>query len=444
MKISIISREPRSYTTERLRRAARERGHRCRVLDPTLFSVFLDENGPRIYYGEEPAPEMDAVIPRIGASITHYGTTVVRQFEQLGILVINPSNAILDSRDKFRSLQILSRHKIGIPATTLVRGRGDTQHAIERVGGAPVIIKVLEGAQGVGVILAETQEMAKAVLDTLTARQSVLVQKFIRESRGRDVRALVVNGKLIAAMRRVAQDSEFRSNIHRGGRGEAVELSSEYQKTALAAAQVLGLRVAGVDMLESDEGPQVIEVNSSPGLEGIEAITGVDCAGAIIHAVEEEAPFPQFDLRQRLTATYGVAVVEMRVTRTSSLAGKEVGSPELRGRNVAVLQLSRAGGEVETNPPLERKLRPGDRLLCYGPTTALREFLPTRWRRLIPKESRRLNEAKEEARQAVESVPPSEPSRISLADQAASREEAGGIAQETNQERVSALKQKPC
>lgn len=386
MKIAILSREPRSYTTDRIKNAARARGHRCRVLDPTRFSVFLDESGPSLFYGEESAPEMDAVIPRIGASITHYGTTVVRQFEQLGTMVVNPSNAILDSRDKFRSLQILSRHKIGIPATTLVRGRGDMQHAIERVGGAPVIIKVLEGAQGVGVILAETEDTAKAVLETLTARQAVLVQKFIRESKGRDVRALIVNGKLVAAMRRVAQGQEFRSNMHRGGRAEKVELTPLYQKTAIAAAQVLGLRVAGVDMLESEEGPMVMEVNSSPGLEGIEAATGVDCAEAIIAAVEAEAPFPQFDLRQRLTATHGVAVVEMRVTRTSSLAGKEVGSEELRGRNIAVLQLTRAGGEVETNPPLDRKLKPGDRALCYGPTQNLREFLPTRWRRLIPKE----------------------------------------------------------
>ncbi len=388
MKIAILSREPRSYTTTRLRKTARDRGHRVHVLDPTLFSVFLDGGGPRIFYGEEPAPEMDAVIPRIGASITHYGTTVVRQFEQLGTLVLNNSNSILDSRDKFRSLQILSRHKIGIPKTTLVRGRGDTVHAIERVGGAPVIIKVLEGAQGVGVILAETEAMAKAVLETLTARQAVLVQSFVRESRGRDVRALVVNGKLVASIRRVAQDREFRSNLHRGGRAEAIELPAAYQKTAVAAAQVLGLRVAGVDMLESDDGPKVIEVNSSPGLEGIETATGIDCAGAIIAACEYEAPFPQFDLRLRLTATHGFAVVEMRITRTSSMAGKEVGSAEFRQQNVVVLQLTRGGGEVETNPPADRKLRPGDRLLCYGPTSALRELLPVRWRRLIPKEKR--------------------------------------------------------
>ncbi|HSC87293.1 MAG TPA: RimK family alpha-L-glutamate ligase [Polyangiaceae bacterium] len=388
MKIAILSREPRSYTTEKLRKTARDRGHRVRILDPTLFSVFLDESGPRIFYGEEPAPEMDAVIPRIGASITHYGTTVVRQFEQMGTLVLNTSNAILDSRDKFRSLQILSRHKIGIPATTLVRGRGDTVHAIERVGGAPVIIKVLEGAQGVGVILAETEAMAKAVLETLTARQAVLVQSFVRESRGRDVRALVVNGKLIAAMRRVASEREFRSNLHRGGRAEAIELPPAYQKTAVAAAQVLGLRVAGVDMLESDEGPKVIEVNSSPGLEGIESATGIDCAAAIIAACEYEAPFPQFDLRQRLTATHGFAVVEMRITRTSGMVGKELGATEFRANNVVVLQLTRAGGEVETNPPADRKLRPGDRLLCYGPTGTLRELLPVRWRRLIPKEKR--------------------------------------------------------
>lgn len=401
MRIAILSREPKSYTTTRLRDAAKAKGHRVRVLDPTLFSVFLDESGPHLYYGDEDAPEVDAVIPRIGASITHYGTTVVRQFEQMGVMVLNPSTAILDSRDKFRSLQILSRHKIRIPATTLVRGRGDVQHAIERVGGAPVIIKVLEGAQGVGVILAETEKVANAVLETLTAKQSVLVQRFVAESRGRDVRALVVNGKVMAAMRRVAQDSEFRSNIHRGGRAEPLVLSPDYEKAALAAAQVLGLRVAGVDMLESRDGPLVMEVNSSPGLEGIESASKLDLAGAVIAAIEEEAPFPQFDLRQRLTATQGFTVVEMRVTRTSTLAGEEVGSGELRKRSVAVLQLTRAGGEVETNPPLERRLRPGDRLLCYGPTSAMRELLPTSRRRLIPKEPR-LREV-----DGPESLPPS-------------------------------------
>lgn len=405
MKIAILSREPKNYTTTRIKEAAKAAGHRCRVLDPTLFSVFLDEEGPQHYYGEEEAPELDAVIPRIGASITHYGTTVVRQFEQLGTMVMNPSNAILDSRDKFRSLQILSRHKIGIPATTLVRGRGDTQHAIERVGGVPVIIKVLEGAQGVGVILADTEDTAKAVLETLSTRQAVLVQKFVHESRGRDVRALVVNGKVVAAMRRIAEGQEFRSNLHRGGRAEAVELSPSYEKTAIAAAQVLGLRVAGVDMLESNDGPMVMEVNSSPGLEGIEGVTKIDCASAMIKGVEEESHFPQIDVRQRLTSTHGVAVVEMAVTRTSVLSGKEVGSAELKGRHIAVLQLTRAGGEVETNPPLERKLKPGDRLLCYGSTQAMREFLPTRYRKLIPKEKAEADGSKKRNTEVTTPVP---------------------------------------
>ena len=215
------------------------------------------------------------MLPRIGASITYFGIAVVRQMEQMDIYTPNTSAGIANSRDKLRATQILSRHSIGMPATMFVRDRADVLPAIEQVGGAPVVIKLLEGTQGIGVILAPDTKVAEAVIETLqSTRQNVLIQRFVTESRGRDVRALVVGDRVVAAMRRVAQGDEFRSNVHRGGHTEAVELDEEYQRVAVQAAQIMGLRVAGVDMLEGDDGPSVMEVNSSPGLEGIEAATG--------------------------------------------------------------------------------------------------------------------------------------------------------------------------
>jgi ribosomal protein S6--L-glutamate ligase len=241
------------------------------------------------------------VIPRIGVSITHFGTAVVRQLEQLDIFCLNSSLGIANARDKLRGLQVLARHNIGIPATSFVRDKADVLPAIGRVGGAPVIIKLLEGTQGAGVVLAETREIAAAIVQALhSANQNVLVQKFVAESRGRDIRALVVGDEVVAAMRRVAVEGEFRSNVHLGARTEAVSLDAESARVAVEAAQIMGLRVAGVDMLESDEGPQVIEVNSSPGLEGIEGASGVDVAGAIIDHIEQHVLFPELDIRQRL------------------------------------------------------------------------------------------------------------------------------------------------
>ena len=226
----------------------------------------------------------------------------------------NTSNGIASSRDKLRALQILSRHDVGIPHTTLVRDRKDVLPAIERIGGAPVIIKILEGTQGVGVILAETTKVAEAIIETLqSARQNVLVQQFIAESRGRDVRAFVVGDRVVAAIRRVAQGDEFRSNVHRGGRAEVVELSDAYRDTAVRVAQIMGLRVAGVDMLEGDDGPLVMEVNSSPGLEGIETATELDVAGAVIDYIEQQVAFPEIDLRQRLTVSRGYGVAEISI-----------------------------------------------------------------------------------------------------------------------------------
>ncbi|MCA9415378.1 MAG: RimK family alpha-L-glutamate ligase, partial [Candidatus Omnitrophica bacterium] len=270
MKLAILSRSQRSYSTKRLKQAALQRGHKVRVLDTMKFSIGVESESPELYYRGKPLSTYDAVLPRIGQSITFFGCAVVRQFEQMGVYTANESLAIGRSRDKLRSMQVLSRHEIGIPATAFVRDKNDILPAIERVGGAPVIIKLLEGTQGVGVILADTNKIAEAIIQTLHGtNQNVLIQNFVKESKGKDIRAIVVGDKVIGAMRRRAVGDEFRSNVHRGGTVELVELNEEFEKTAIRAAQIMGLRIAGVDMLEAEEGPQILEVNSSPGLEGI-------------------------------------------------------------------------------------------------------------------------------------------------------------------------------
>ncbi|MCA9445904.1 MAG: 30S ribosomal protein S6--L-glutamate ligase, partial [Candidatus Omnitrophica bacterium] len=309
MKLAILSRSQRSYSTKRLKQAALQRGHKVRVLDTMKFSIGVESESPELYYRGKPLSTYDAVLPRIGQSITFFGCAVVRQFEQMGVYTANESLAIGRSRDKLRSMQVLSRHEIGIPATAFVRDKNDILPAIERVGGAPVIIKLLEGTQGVGVILADTNKIAEAIIQTLHGtNQNVLIQNFVKESKGKDIRAIVVGDKVIGAMRRRAVGDEFRSNVHRGGTVELVELNEEFEKTAIRAAQIMGLRIAGVDMLEAEEGPQILEVNSSPGLEGIERATQKDIAGAIIEDIEHQVLFPDVDLRQRLrlAAGYGV------------------------------------------------------------------------------------------------------------------------------------------
>src|SRR5210317_1351207 len=251
MKLAILSRSPNAYSTRRLKEAATQRGHDAKVLDTLKFAIDLERGSPDLYYRQKALSNYDAVLPRIGASITYYGTAVVRQFQEMDVFCANTSHGILNSRDKLRSLQILSRHHVGIPRTTFVRDKKDVLPAIQRVGGAPVIIKLIEGTQGIGVLLAETAASAEAIIELLQSqKQSVLIQKFVAESRGRDIRAFVVGNQVVAAMRRVAQGQEFRSNVHRGGATEQVTLDEEYSETAIRAAQILGLRVAGVDLLE--------------------------------------------------------------------------------------------------------------------------------------------------------------------------------------------------
>jgi len=306
MKLAILSRAPSAYSTRRLKEAALQRDHKVKILNTLKFAIDLRKGIPDLYYRQKPLSSYDAVLPRVGTSITYFGTAVVRQFQQMDVFCANTAHGILNSRDKLRSLQILSRYHIGIPKTTFVKDKKDVIPAIERVGGAPVVIKLIEGTQGIGVLLAESRKAAEGIIELLQSqKQNVLVQKFVAESKGKDIRAFVVGDRVVASMRRIAQGQEFRSNVHRGGVAEAVELDEQYRETAVRAAQILGLRVAGVDMLEGKDGPQIMEVNSSPGLEGIETCTDLDIAGAVIDYIAAQVDFPEIDLRQRLTVSKG-------------------------------------------------------------------------------------------------------------------------------------------
>lgn len=289
MRIVILSRAPELYSTRALVEAAEARGHEVRVMDTLQFDIRISRQKPELLYQGGPVGPVDAVIPRIGASITFYGLAVVRQFEMMGVYCLNESQAIARSRDKLRSLQLLCRHDIGVPPTVFTRQADHVNGCIDLVDGPPVVVKLLQGTQGIGVVLAESTRAASSVIDAFHGLdQNILIQKFIKESKGADIRAVVVGKKVVAAMKRQAVSGEFRSNLHRGGSATKVRLSAEYRKTALAAARVLGLRMAGVDMLESKAGPMIVEVNSSPGLEGIQKATSVDVASAVIEHLEHE------------------------------------------------------------------------------------------------------------------------------------------------------------
>jgi len=381
MKLAILSRAPRAYSTQRLRTAALDRGHTVKVLNTLRFGIDLSGEEPDLLFRGKPLSHYDAVLPRIGNSITYFGTAVVRQFEQMDVYTPNPAYGITNSRDKLRATQILSRHNIGMPATTFVQDRAAVISAIEQVGGAPVVIKLLEGTQGIGVILAPEIKIAEAIIETLqSTKQNVLIQRFVKESRGRDIRALVVGDRVVAAMRRSAQGNEFRSNVHRGGSVEPVELPAEYERVAVRSAQIMGLRVAGVDMLESNEGPLVMEVNSSPGLEGIETATKLDVAGAIIDYVADQVAFPEIDVRQRLSVSTGYGVAELVVNPGADLVGKKLSESGLDERDIVVLTLHR-GVNVIPNPRTKERLEAGDRLLCFGKLEEMRSMIPARRRR---------------------------------------------------------------
>ncbi len=381
MKLAILSCGPNSYSTRRLKEAALHRGYDVKVLNTLKFAIDLQQGMPDLYYRQKALSHYDAVLPRIGASITYYGTAVVRQFEEMDVFCANTANGITNSRDKLRSLQILSRHHIGIPRTTFVSDKKDVLPAIERVGGATVIIKLIEGTQGIGVLLAESTKAAESIIELLQSqKQDVLIQKFVAESKGKDIRAFVVGDRVVAAMRRVAQGQEFRSNVHRGGIAEAVELSEEYSETAVRAAQILGLRVAGVDMLEGKKGPQIMEVNSSPGLQGIEECTQLDVAGAVVEYIAARVDFPEIDIRQRLTVSKGYGVSEISVPEGSHFVGTTIRDTKLSEQDINVLTLNRSA-KVIPNPRTDRVLEAGDRLLCFGKLESMRGMVPVKARR---------------------------------------------------------------
>jgi len=381
MKLAILSRNLTCYSTRRLREAAIQRGHKVKVLNTLKFAIDLAKGKPNLFFRQKELTLYDAVLPRIGASITYFGTAVVRQFEQMDVFCANSSAGISNSRDKLRSLQILSRHEIGIPKTTFVRDKKDIMPAIARVGGAPVIIKLLEGTQGIGVLLAESEQSAEAIIELLQSqKQNVLIQKFVAESKGRDIRAFVVGDQVVAAMRRVAQGQEFRSNVHRGGIAEAIRLEPDYAETAVRAAQIMGLRVAGVDMLEAKSGPQIMEINSSPGLEGIEGCTQLDIAGTIMDYIAAQIDFPEIDLRQRLTVSRGYGVSEISIPKGSDYIGKTIQNSGLRDKDIMVLTLYR-GTTVIPNPRSHRQIEAGDRLLCFGKLELMRDLIPPKTRK---------------------------------------------------------------
>jgi len=287
MKIAILSRNSKLYSTRRLVEAAKTRGHEVRVLDPLRCYMNITSMRPSIHYKGEDLNDFDAVIPRIGASVTFYGTAVLRQFEMMGVYPLNESVAITRSRDKLRSLQLLARKGIGLPVTGFAHSPDDVQDMLKMVGGAPAVIKLLEGTQGIGVVLAETQKAAESVIEAFMGlRANILIQEFIKEAGGADIRCLVVGGKVVAAMKRQGKEGEFRSNLHRGGSASLIKLTPEERSTAVRAGGIMGLNVCGVDILRSNHGPVVMEVNSSPGLEGIEAASQQDVAGMIIQFIE--------------------------------------------------------------------------------------------------------------------------------------------------------------
>ncbi len=298
MNIKILSRNSKLYSTRRLLEAAEKRKHNVQVIDPLKCDLVIEKRNPNVYYKGQYIEDTDAIIPRIGASVTFYGTAVVRQFEMMGAFSTIDSEALVRSRDKLRSMQVLTRARIGLPKTVFTNYSRDVEGVIQQVGGTPLVIKLLEGTQGLGVVLAETRTAAKSVIEAFNGLQArviafkslnanILVQEFIKEAKGADIRVFVIDGHVVGAMKRQSKEGEFRSNLHQGGSAEVIELTDEEEIAAIKAAKAMRLGVAGVDMLQSDRGPLILEVNSSPGLEGIEKATGKDIARKIIQYIEK-------------------------------------------------------------------------------------------------------------------------------------------------------------
>jgi ribosomal protein S6--L-glutamate ligase len=320
MRLLVLSRNASLYSTSRLVLAARSRGHEVTVADPLDFHIAVSRGRPSMFLGDRPVPHADMVIPRIGASITNYGLAVVRQFDMMGVPVLNTAIAIARSRDKLRAMQLLTKKSIDVPRTVCARTPASVDLALAFVGGTPAIVKLQQGAQGIGTMIADTQQAVTSLLETLWAMgQDIILQEYIAESRGRDYRAIVVGNRVVAAMRRQAKAGEFRSNLHRGGLGVRVDLDRRFTQAAIAATKVMGLEVAGVDLLEGRGGPKILEINSSPGLEGIERTSGVDVAGAIIAHAEKRLK------RRALRGSKDATIVEER--RARRIRDAQPGSP---------------------------------------------------------------------------------------------------------------------
>ena len=369
IRLAVLSRGPRLYSTRRLVEEARLRDIDVAVLDPMKFSLFVAEQEIGILHQGEKF-DYDAVIPRIGHSITKHGVAVLRHLQQLEVWTANTSQGILQSRDKLHSSQILARNRIPTPRTAYVRDMRDIERAIDAVGGLPAVVKVTQGTQGQGVFLRHTiHETRNLVQGLLVTGKAVLIQEYIAESHGKDIRALVVNGNVVASMRRKARGREFRSNYHLNGTVEKVDISPEYAEIACRAARVLGLNVAGVDLLEGNDGPLVLEVNSSPGLEGIEKASGVNVAGKIIDYVISESDFNEVNVDQLLKTIPGQGVLSVHLKNHPHLIGSPI-SDIFKGE-IPVFALSRAG-DLIWNPEASMQLRFGDSIICYGDLEQLR------------------------------------------------------------------------
>jgi len=365
LRVAILSRGPRLYSTRRLVEEANALGCSVDVLDPMKLSVTVGNDGRRILH-EGWNVEVDAVVPRIGYSITGHGVAIARQFERMGTYVANSSDGIQNSRDKLHATQVLSANHIPVPTTALVRDWRDVERAIRQVGGVPCVIKAPEGTQGTGVYLAHTEREANELAwKVLEDAERVLVQEYIQESHGRDVRVLVVGGKVVASMRRRAHGREFRSNFHLGGSVESIDLPEDYARIACKAARLLGLDVAGVDLLESKRGPLLLEVNSSPGLEGIEKATGINVAGHIMSHVVETHAFTPIDLNQLLSNKEGHGTLSLKVRRYPELVGRRLGDLMTLDDDGTIAAIGRAGAHI-WNPSGDLVLREADELIFYG------------------------------------------------------------------------------
>jgi len=374
LRVAVLSRGPRLYSTRRLVEEAKKRGIDVEVVDPMKFSLFVANGDINVTHKGEPFT-FDAIIPRIGHSITKHGVAVLRQLEQLDVWTANTGQGILQSRDKLHASQILARNRIPIPRTTYVRDILDIENAVDSVGGLPVVIKVTSGTQGQGVFLRHTLHEAKNLVQgLLMTGRSILIQEYIAESHGMDIRALVVGDKVVASMRRKARGREFRSNYHLNGTVEKVDLPEDFAEVARRAARVLGLHIAGVDLLESDQGPLVLEVNSSPGLEGIEKASGVNVAGEIIDFVISEASFSEVDLDQLMRTIPGQGVLSLQIRNHPNLVGERLCDLFKSNEVVPVFALSRDNFLI-WNPDSELQLRYADILICYGELTELRSSL---------------------------------------------------------------------